>query len=86
MVEIPTSIVTKRHAWTSDDVPWSIDAADDAAGDGDAADRRLLRYLAGGSLGIYANSTARQMVSRRQTRFLWFAAALGAAWLLFRFV
>lgn len=75
MAALRTSLVKRSHAWTGDDVPWELDA--------DGAPSRLIRYLSGGGLSAFGSSSARTAVSRRQTRFLWVAAALSVLWLVF---
>ncbi len=89
MAHLPTSLVKRNHAWTSLKVPWRIDVGDDALASLPAEHRagwRLFHYLSGGGLRAFAGSAMREVVSRRQTRFLWFAFGVGLLWLVFRFV
>ena len=91
MAAVRTSLVRRRHAWTGEDLPWSIDVADDAV-QALPADRRagwrLFHYLSGGGIRTFPHytSTARALVSRRQTRFLWTLSLLAVLWLVFRFI
>ena len=47
---------------------------------------RLFHYLSGGGIRAFAGSVAREAVSRRQTRFLWFMVGVGIVWLALRFI
>jgi len=72
--------VKKRHAYTSEDVPWEIDAGRDGASS-------LLRYLRGGGIRAFAGpSSAREARARRQDRFLRLFVVLAALWTLFWFI
>ena len=89
MAAVHTSLVKRRHAYTSADIPWSIDV--DASGSADSPDglqagRRLFRYLSGGGLRAFGQPSGRMVLIRRQARFLWLASALAALWILFLFV
>ena len=89
MAALRTSLVKRRHAWTGLDVPWAIDVADESVQSLSAEHRdgwRLFHYLSGGGMKAFATSITRELVSRRQTRFLWVAAALACMWLVFRHV
>lgn len=89
MAAVRTSLVRRRHAWTGVDLPWSIDVEDDtvlALPERHRAGWRLFHYLSGGGLKAFASSAARELVSRRQTRFLWTMTALAVLWLIFRYI
>ena len=91
MAAVRTSLVKRRHAWTGENLPWSIDVPDDSVLALPAERRagwRLFHYLSGGGIRSFPNyaSTARALVARRQTRFLWGVAVLAALWLVFRFI
>ena len=77
MPTIRTSLVKRRHAYTSVDIPWDMD---------EASDPRFLRYLRGGGLRAFATTSVQKMRSRRQNRFLLFAATLFALWIALFFV
>ena len=86
MAAVRTSLVTKDHAWTGEDVPWSLDAEEGADPDAPEADRRhrrLFRSLSGGGLSACGFSSERARALRRQGRFLAFAAFLGVLWIIF---
>lgn len=90
MAAVRTSLVKRRHAWTGADVPWSIDVEDASVQALPAGHRegwRLFHYLSGGGMRAFASfSTARELVSRRQTRFLWVVSGLAVLWLVFRYL
>ena len=77
MPPIRTSLVRRRHAYTSVDLPWDMD---------ETGDPQFLRYLRGGGIRAFATTSSREMRARRQTRFLMFAAAVFALWVMFFFV
>ena len=77
MSAIRTSLVKRRHAYTSVDIPWDMD---------EATESHLLRYLRGGGIRAFATASAQMVRARRQTRFLYVAAGLFALWLVFYFV
>ena len=85
MAALRTSLVKRRHAYTSADIPWALDVGDDA----DAEDVmrhgqwRLFHYLSGGGLSACGSSSAHALVCRRQGRFLFFAGVLAVLWLIF---
>ena len=87
MAALRTSLVKRRHAYTSADIPWSMDV-DEA----DAEDvmrhgrRRLFHYLSGGGMSAFGRPSGRELQLRRQNRFLWVAAALAVAWVIFSIV
>ena len=86
MAAVRTSLVTKDHAWTGEDVPWSLDTEegmDSDAPESDRRHRRLVRDLSGGGLSACGFSSARARAIRRQGRFLVFAGFLGAVWIFF---
>lgn len=89
MSPIRTTLVRKRHPWTGEDLPWNIDVEDSSVA-ALPADRRagwrLFHYLSGGGIRAFAGSAMREIVSRRQTRFLWCVAALSVLWLVFRYI
>ena len=86
MAAVRTSLVTKDHAWTGEDVPWRLDTEEGVASDApdsDRAHRRLFRLLSGGGLAACGTSNARTWTIRRQSRFLVFAGFLGVLWVVF---
>ena len=86
MSAVHTSLVTKDHAWTGEDVPWSLDTeegVDPDAPESDRRHRRLFRYLSGGGLSACGLSSERALVDRSQGRFLVFAGVLAALWIIF---
>ena len=86
MAAVRTSLVTKDHAWTGEDVPWKLDTEDvpdPATSELDRGRWRLFRYLSGGGLSACGSSSARARAIRRLGRFLAFAGFLGVLWILF---
>ncbi len=86
MAALRTSLVTKDHAWTGEDVPWTIDTDEAADPDTSEAERlrwRLFHYLSGGGLSACGSSSAHALACRRQGRFLAFAVFLGVLWIIF---
>ena len=77
MSAVRTSLVRRRHAYTSEDIPWDMD---------ESADSQFLRYLRGGGIRAFATANSHVVRSRRQTRFLCVAAAMFAVWVVFFFV
>lgn len=77
MSSVRTSLVKRRHAYTSVDIPWDMD---------EATDSQFLRYLRGGGIRAFATSSAHAVRARRQTRFLYTAAILFVLWVVFFFV
>lgn len=77
MSAVRTSMVKRRHAYTSVDLPWDID---------EASDSRFLRYLRGGGLRTFGTTSSRELRAYRQSRFLVFAAIVFAVWLVLFFV
>ncbi len=75
MPNIRTELVTKRHSYTSEEVPWNIEAPPGSA---------LWRCLKGGLPA--AGSSARAAIARRQMRFLRFSVVILVLWLLFAFL
>ena len=88
MAALRTSLVKRRHAYTSADIPWALDVGNDA----DAEDVmrhgqwRLFHYLSGGGMSAFGRPSGRELQLRRQNRFLWVAAALAAVWVIFSIV
>lgn len=78
MGNIGTSLVRRRHAYTSVDLPWAMDEVDEGS--------NFLRYLRGGGLRAFATSSGRALRNRRQTRFLMFSGVLAVVWTIFYFV
>ena len=74
---VRTSLVKRRHAYTSVDLPWEMDE------DGDA---RLFRYLRGGGMRAFGTTSAQALRTRRQARFLVFAGAALLVWAVLFFV
>lgn len=77
MSAVRTSLVRRRHAYTSVDIPWDMD---------ESSESRFLRYLRGGGIRAFATTSSLMARSRRQTRFLCVSAVLFALWLVFFFV
>lgn len=89
MAPLSTSLVKRRHAWTGEKIPWRIDVGDDALAslpEEHRAGWRLFHYLSGGGIRAFAGSAARDVVSRRQSRFLWFMLGVCAVWMILRYV
>ena len=89
MAPLVTSLVRPRHAWTGADIPWQIDVGDEAYAALPVERRagwRLFHYLSGGGIRAFAGSLAREVVSRRQTRFFWIMAAASLVWLALWFL
>ena len=78
MSGIGTSLVRRRHAYTSVDLPWDMDEA--------AEGSNFLRYLRGGGLSAFATSSERALRNRRQTRFLVLSGLAAVVWTIFYFV
>lgn len=90
MSAVRTTLVTRSHAYTGEDVPWRMDLVDGLPSSGrptgGRSDRRLFRcYLFGGVSGMRRGGGFGAL-SRRRRRFLRIAAALLAAWVVFWFV
>lgn len=77
MSAVRTSMVKRRHAYTSVDIPWDMDKASDS---------RFFRYLRGGGLRTFGTSSLRELRAYRQTRFLVFAAIVFVIWCVLFFV
>ena len=87
MAALRTSLVKRRHAYTSADIPWAMDvAAEGTSPDSAKGNRRLFRYLAGGGMRAFGRPSERELLMRRQTRFLWLVGVLAVFWLVFSFV
>lgn len=90
MARFPSFFVKRRHAWTGEKTPWRIDVGDgvvDSLPERHKAGWRLFHYLSGGGIRAFAGSAvAWEVVSRRQTRFLYLMLAAVAVWLFLRFV
>jgi len=88
MAALRTALVKRRHAYTSADIPWAMDV--DVTGDGADVLRqgrwRLFHYLSGGGMRAFGRPSACELQRRRQTRFLWTAAALAVLWVVFSVV
>ena len=89
MAALRTELVKRRHAYTSMDIPWAMDV-DTLGGEGTAdvshVRQRLFRYLSGGGMRAFGRPSGRELLMRRQTRFLWVAGAMAALWIVFSFV
>ena len=77
MSAVRTSLVKRRHAYTSVDIPWDMD---------ESSESKFLRYLRGGGIRAFATTSSQMARSRRQNRFLCIAAALFTLWVVFFFV
>ena len=87
MAALRTSLVKRRHAYTSADIPWSMDVDEADAEDVMRHGRwRLFHYLSGGGMSAFGRPSGRELQLRRQNRFLWVAAALAVAWVIFSIV
>ena len=87
MAALRTSLVKRRHAYTSADIPWAMDvAAEGTSADSTKGNRRLFHYLSGGGMRAFGRPSGRELLMRRQMRFLWLAGVLAAFWLVFTFV
>ena len=90
MAALRTSLVKRRHAYTSADIPWALDV--DVGDDADAEDVmrhgrwRLFHYLSGGGMSAFGRPSGRELQLRRQNRFLWVVAALAAVWVIFSII
>lgn len=89
MAAIHTSLVKRRHAYTSASIPWLMDMEPKGVASsprGTSVGWRLFHYLSGGGMRAFGRPSGHMLLMRRQTRFLWLAAAVAAAWLVFLFV
>lgn len=89
MAALRTALVKRRHAYTSADVPWSMDmdtSKDGAEAGADPSRGRLFLYLAGGGMRAFGRPSGRMLQVRRQERFLWIVGVLAVFWLVFSFV
>ena len=89
MAALRTSLVKRRHAYTSMDIPWAMDVDDFKDGDPAEPGRvrwRLFHYLSGGGMRAFGRPSGRELLIRRQTRFLWLAGALAVCWIVFGLV
>lgn len=78
MSRVLTTLVTRDHPYTSVDVPWQIDDAQNASS--------LFRYLRGGGSRAFGVSSAAVARERRQRRFLWIAGAVATIYISFFFI
>ncbi len=86
MGRITPEMLRASHAYTKSKAPWRIDTCkDDADGQyrGGRFGKRLFHYLSGGGMRIFGRTVRQEEAEIKRTRFLFFAAALGAAWLYF---
>lgn len=90
MSAVRTTLVTRSHAYTGEDVPWRMDAVNDLPGAlspfSGRSNRRLFHYLSGCGVSGVRRGGGFGALSRRRRRFLRIAAALFAAWVVFWFV
>ena len=89
MAAVRTSLVTRNHAWTGADVPWSLDTdgvPDLGATEAERVHWRLFHYLSGGGLSACGSSSACALTYRRQCRFLVVAGLLAVLWIIFWFI
>jgi len=89
MAALRTALVKRRHAYTSADVPWSMDmdtSKDGAEAGADPSRGRLFLSLAGGGMRAFGRPSGRMLQVRRQERFLWIVGVLAVFWLVFSFV
>ncbi len=88
MAAVRTSLVKRRHAYTSAAIPWRMDVDGPSGEMAPGAHRggwRLFHYLSGGGMRAFGSSSGRELILRRQTRFLWVAFAMAVLWTIFRF-
>ena len=86
MSAVRTSLVKRNHAWTGADVPWRLDTETAPPPDASETARehwRLFHLLSGGGLSACGSSSERALLDRRQGRFLVFAGAFAALWIIF---
>lgn len=87
MAALRTSLVKRRHAYTSTDIPWAMDvAAEGTPSESAKGNWRLFHYLSGGGMRAFGRPSGRELLMRRQIRFLWLASVLAFVWLIFSFV
>ena len=89
MAALRTALLKRRHAYTRTDIPWSLDVDAFKEPGADGADKvkwRLFHYLSGGGMRAFGRSSDQELLMRRQTRFLWFAAVLAVCWIVFSLV
>jgi len=80
---IHPTLVTAAHSYTRSSDPWQMDRYTDAHGEtssGATYGWRLFHYLSGGGMRTFGRTMEQDRRSRRQTRFLVFAAVLAAVW------
>ena len=82
MAAVRTTLVTRKHAYTGEDVPWMMDVAGTASGTRD----RLFHLLSGGGMQTFGTPRSVYRVQYRQARFLGIASVLAVLWLVFLFV
>ena len=82
MSELPSFFVNGRRSDL--DLPCYDDG--NAAGASVIADWSLYRYLSEGGIRVFATTSIRATVLRRQNRFLCLFGLLAAVWLVFLFV
>ena len=83
------STVRHKHEYTECDIPWMIGESLLKSPRGSIADpgQRLIAYMSsGGGLPQIGRTSEHELVSRRQRRFLVFAAVVTAGWLLAIFI
>jgi hypothetical protein len=89
MAALRTALVKRRHAYTGADIPWRMDAdhpSEDLSPDSRRARWRLFHYLSGGGMRAFGRPSGREVLRRRQGRFLWVTSAVAALWTLFMFL
>ena len=65
MAAVRTSLVKRRHAYTSADIPWSMDVDDADAEDVMRHGRwRLFHYLSGGGMSAFGRPSGRELQLR----------------------
>lgn len=80
-----TNLKCDAHAYMRSPEPWRIDAGEEVYGAISRENRRgwrLFHYISGGGMRTFRRTLEEDGRSRRQTRFLVFAAAVFVAWLV----
>ena len=71
MAALRTALVKRRHAYTSTDIPWSMDVgAEGESSDLAKGNWRLFRYLSGGGMRAFGRSSCSRGLSLISCFFL----------------